>query len=319
MSDNPKAQWRAILSQPVEIERFQPLSSAVALEVGAASTCGKRCSHNTDHYLAIRLGRVQETVITSLPDADLPPRFEEVAYAMLVADGVGEEGSGAQASRVALSTLAHLAIQYGKWNVRVDPDTSHEIRQQGEFFYRRANHAVLHASGADLGLTGMATSLTALYIAQNDLFFAHVGHSSAFLLRSGVLIQLTTDRTPKQRQLGNGDGSWSLQGTTRELGRLVVQTIGARPMAPRVDIERIKLSSGDRLLLCTNGLTDAVSGEQMADALAPRRHPQQDCLRLIDLALAAGATDDVTVVIGDYTLRGDATHPTPVEDVVTIS
>jgi serine/threonine protein phosphatase PrpC len=318
MSYDPKAQWRAILSQPVDIEPFEPLSSAVALEIGAASRCGKQRSHNTDHYLAIRIGRVQETLTTSLPGADLPPRFEESGYAMVVADGVGEDGSGAQASRVALSALAHLAIRYGKWNVRVDPDTSHEIGEQGEFFYRQANHAVFHASRADLGLLGMATSLTALYVAQDDLFFAHVGHSSAFLLRHGALIPLTTDRSLKHRRLGNGGASWSLQGTARELGRLVVHAIGARPMTPEVDIERIKLSPGDRLLLCTNGLTDTLTDEQIADALVPRRHPKQDCLRLINLAMAAGATDDVTVMVADYSLRR-ATHPRPVEGVAATS
>jgi serine/threonine protein phosphatase PrpC len=319
MRHDPKAQWRAILSQPVDIEPFQPLSAAFALELGAASMCGKRRSHNTDHYLAIRLGRVQETLATSLPGADLPPRFEESGYAMLVADGLGEDGSGAQASRVALSTLAHLAIRYGKWNVRVNPDASHEIGEQGEFFYRQANHAVFHASRADLGLVGIGTSLTALYVAQDDLFFAHVGHSSAFLLRNGVLIQLTIDRTLKQRRLGDGAGSWNLQERPRNFGRLVAQRIGARPTTPEVDIERIKLASGDRLLLCTNGLTDVVTDDQIADALAPRRHPQQDCLRLIDLAMAAGTADDVTVMLADYTLHGRATQPHPVESVAAPS
>jgi protein phosphatase len=313
MSRDPKAQWRAILSRPVDIEPFHPLSSAVALEVAAASTCGKRRSHNTDHYLAIRLGRVQETLTTSLPSADLPPRFEESGYLMLVADGLGEDGSGAQASRVALSALAHLAIRYGKWNVRVDPDTMHEIGEQGEFFARQANTAVFHASRADLGLVGMGTSLTALYVAQDDLFFAHVGHSRAFLLRSGVLVQLTADRTLEQRRLGSGGGSWGLQRTPRELGRLIAQTIGVRPTAPDVDIERVKLSSGDRLLLCTNGLTDVLTDEQIADALAPRRHPKQDCLRLIDLAMAGGTADDVTVMVADYTVRGRVTQPRPVD------
>ena len=64
----------------------------------------------SEHYLAMRLSRGQETLATSLSAEDLPPRFEEYGYAMLVADGLGEGGSGAVASRVALSTFAHLAV-----------------------------------------------------------------------------------------------------------------------------------------------------------------------------------------------------------------
>ena len=86
-------------------------------------------------------------------------------------------GSGARASRVALSALAHLAIRYGRWNVRVDADTISEITAQGAFLYRRVHDAMLEASRADPLLADMATSLTAMYIAGADLFFAHVGHS----------------------------------------------------------------------------------------------------------------------------------------------
>ena len=86
------------------------------------SDCGKVAAHNTDHYLALRLGRLQETLASSLSAGDLPARFEEYAYAMVVADGLGEEGAGARASRVALSTLAHLAVRYGRWNVRIERD-----------------------------------------------------------------------------------------------------------------------------------------------------------------------------------------------------
>jgi serine/threonine protein phosphatase PrpC len=302
MSDEPREFFRAVLSDSVDIEPFHPPSAALTLDVGAASVCGPARSHNTDHYLAIRLGRLQETLISSLPAADLPSHFEEYGYAMLVADGLGAGGSGARASRVALSTLAHLAIRYGKWNVRIDPETISKVIDQGEFFYRRAHDAVFQASQTAVDLAGMATSLTALYIAQDDLFFAHVGHSRAFLLRNGVLIQLTPDHTVERARRGTAATSHR---APRNLRQVVARTIGGNATGPDVEIERIKLISGDRLLLCTNGLTDVVNDEQIADALAPRRRPQEDCLRLIDLAREKRSHDDVTVMLGDYTFRGE--------------
>jgi PPM family protein phosphatase len=302
IENESKAHWRSVVSQPVEIADFHPLSSALAVEVAAASVCGRLRPHNTDHYLAIRFGRLQETIVTSLATADLPPRFEEYAYAMLVADGLDESGAGARASRVALSTLAKLAIRYGRWNVRADPETLADIVEQGEFFYRRANDEVLRVSRSDLALTNMATSLTALYIAEGDLIFAHVGHSQAFLFRNGSLTQLTKDHTLDNSSHSPGARRERPQADYRHF---VTNSVGGDPSGPDVEIEHVKLSIGDRLLLCTNGLTDVVSRDPIADTLALQRPPRDDCQRLIELAAAAGSPDDVTVMVADYRLRKD--------------
>jgi len=283
MSDdhgNQDPTWRAILGKPVNAS---PLPSIVEVDVGARSDCGKVQAHNTDHYLAIRLGRVQQTMATSLAAADLPEDFEEYGYALLVADGLGEQSAGIRASRVALSAIAHLAIQFGRWNVR-GSDSPADTIEQGELFYRRANDAVLEASRSDERLAGMATSMTAVYIAGIDLFFAHVGHAKAFLFRDGALIRLTTDDLMGQPE-----------------------TLGSRVGGPKVEIEHIRLWSGDRVLLATNGLTDALSEDQIADTVALRRRPNDDCQRLIDQVLAAGGPDNVTVLLADYRIRATST------------
>ena len=82
----------------------------------------------------------------------------------------------------------------------------------------------------------------------------------------------------------------------------MTQTIGGAADGPFAAIEHFKLFSGDQVLLCTNGLTDAVSNEEIADVLALQRHPDDDCRRLIDLALDKGGPDNVTVIVADYWL-----------------
>ena len=304
MTDNANEQWRAAISRPLESRSFVPQSLAVSVEVGAASICGRLSSQNTDHYLAVRLGRLQETLITSLSGEDLPARFEEYGYAMLVADGVGGD-AGARASRIALSALAHLGIQYGKWNVRVTPETERDFVAQNEFLFGQAHNLLREARRANVFLADMATSLTALYIAEGDLFFAHVGHSSAFLLRDGVFTRLTTDHTIKQdRRVTDRPGGFDH--IRWDVGHTVTETIGGRPAVPQIEIEHVKLLTGDRLLLCTNGLTDAVTADRIADVLAPRRRPKEDCRRLIDLAVAQDSADDVTVMVADYTRQDPA-------------
>jgi protein phosphatase len=256
---------------------------------------------------------MQETLVSSLADADLPPRFEEAAYVMLVADGLDGHGSGARASRLALSTLAHLAIRYGKWNVRVSAENASEIIEQGEFLYRQVSDALIEAGRADVALANMATSLTAVYIAGYDLFFAHAGHSRAFLFRNGVLIQLTMDHSLEQLI----SASAALRRVRLDAGRPRTaeqpppepsQTAGEGTSAPggspSVMIEHVQLWAGDRILLCTDGLTDVVREDQIAEVLAAARRPADECQRLVELARAGGAADSVTVLIADYNIRG---------------
>src|SRR5580765_2167380 len=123
---------RAALSAMLGAEAFRPASSSTRVDVAAQSRQGAQRTVNDDHFLVLRQGRHQETVATSLSAADLPARFEEFSYAMLVADGLGEHGSGALASRVALSTIAHLALHHGRWNVRVDARVASEIVERAE-------------------------------------------------------------------------------------------------------------------------------------------------------------------------------------------
>jgi protein phosphatase len=299
--DDPDLQWRSLLSRPVDNEPFKPLSSAASLLVAASSTCGRLRAHNTDHYLAIRLGRMQETILSSLTPADLPPRFEEFGYALMVADGLGDGGSGARASRVALSALAHLAIRYSRWNVRVDADSIGEITEQGAFLYRRVRDAILEASRADPRLADMATSLTAMYIAGADLFFANVGHSKAFLFRDGGLFQLTTDHTLGQQRL-EAIGAMAVGDTKRDFTHVVTKLVGGGVDLDAA-IEHVDLLTGDRLVLCTNGLTDVVSLHDIAGTLSLQRRPEDDCQRLIELATAACGADDMTVIVADYQLH----------------
>ena len=311
--DSSHAEWREAVSRPLDTPAFQPVSASIGLEVAGVSVAGKTQVTNTDHFVAIRLGRMQETLTTSLAAADLPAPFEEYAYAMLVADGLDSDGTGGRASRFALSTLAHLAIRYGKWNVRIGPDTAADIAAQSEFFYRQLTDAVIQASRVDASFAGMAISLTALYVAGADLFFAHVGHSRAYLFRNGVLIQLTMDHT-LERLI-------SASAALRRVRLEARRPPGAEPSAPDPDalasrgngteiaIEHVQLWPADRLLLCTNGLTDYLREDQIADVLAGQRRPADDAQRLVDLALANGATDSVTVLLGDYWIRASQEAP----------
>src|SRR5262245_46953726 len=92
----------------LEPHNFPPPSALVHLRFGAFSRMGRFHTVNEDHYLITRVGRSQETLLTSLPDTPLGKRFDEEGFAMVVADGLGNSGGGEAASRVALVTLVQL-------------------------------------------------------------------------------------------------------------------------------------------------------------------------------------------------------------------
>jgi protein phosphatase len=297
--DVKEARRRAVLSQPLTVDEFQPLSSAVRVDVAGRSHRGASQRYNDDHYLVVRLGRTQETLATSLTGADVPAAFEEYGYGMLVADGLGEAGSGSVASRVALSTVAHLALHYGRWNLRVDPETAMEIMERAQQFYSRADAEVFAKSRTGPALTGIATSLTAAYSAGNALVVAHVGHSRAYLFRNGILTLLTRDHTIEHRVAGS-KGPVCVERRAQDLQHILTDALGAEASPPTVDVEQFRLSDGDAVLLCTNGLTDAVDDARIADVLALRRQAAEQCAILTDLVTEHGDKDNVTVVLAQY-------------------
>src|SRR5262245_12392291 len=115
---------------------FRPTSATAEAEFGARTHVGYRRTINDDHHMIVRLERHHHVLTTSLPEGAVPRRFEEGAFGMVVADGMGGSGSET-ASRMAIVTLAHLVLHYGKWNVRISDDaTAIEVMQRAERLYR---------------------------------------------------------------------------------------------------------------------------------------------------------------------------------------
>jgi protein phosphatase len=135
------------------------------------------------------------------------------------------------------------------------------------------------------------------------MFFAHVGHSRAYLLREGELLRLTRDHT-LQQLVGRAVPGVPLAASDvfpRDLQHILTNTLGMRGLiGPTIDIERFKLLDGDVVLLCTNGLTDVVDDAAIADLLASAHAPSEQAGALARLAIAQGGEDDVTALVAHY-------------------
>ena len=280
-----------------------PPSDNVEIDFGARSRRGPGRFASEDHYLILRLGRLQETLMTNLPADSTPQRFAEFGYGMVVADGMGSDGE--PASRLAITTLAHLTVSFGKWNLRVDEPIAEEIMDRAERFYRAVGSTLLHAGR--YSQYGLQSTLTAVYTAGNELFFAHSGDSRAYLCRDGTLLQLTRDHATGGEHLGGRtivEGAANLCDLAHAATETIERTGASGPSGPRIDVERFGLLDGDTVLLCTNGLTNMVDDAGITGVLRLPRTSDDQCRMLVDLAVEAGAKDDVTVLVAHYRIPG---------------
>jgi serine/threonine protein phosphatase PrpC len=275
------------------------LSATVKVEFGGLSHTGKVRRINEDHYMITRLGRDQEMLLTNLPEGDVPKHFQESGYAMVVADGMGGAARGEVASRLAISTLAHLGLQFGKWNLRINEQIAREVTERAERFYQSVGEAVIEEARADPSKTGMGTTLTGALSAGNDLFVVNVGDSRVYLFRRGRLLQLTRDQTYSQLLADIGQIPQH-EVSTHHLRHILTDAIGVGAGKINVKVRHLVLLNEDLLLLCTDGLTEMVAEEEIAGVLVRGQSAQDACQTLVDLALAHGGKDNVTVLLAKY-------------------
>jgi protein phosphatase len=254
---------------------------------------------NEDHFLIGRLGRYFETVSTSLPPADQPARADDASYSLIVADGMGGHAAGEVASRLAIREIIRLALALPDWIVHIDDSTREAAAARAQVRIEKLNAMVIEGGERDPDLRGMGCTLTAARNLGRVLQIAHVGDSRAYLLRDGRLHRLTRDHTYVQMLVDSGLLSAD-EAATSQSRHVLINAVGGSEEGVHVDVERVPLASGDRVLLCSDGLTDAVDDEVIATALADAATATAACQALVARALEGGGRDNITVVVAIY-------------------
>jgi protein phosphatase len=206
----------------------------------------------------------------------------------VVADGMGGHNAGEVASALAVTTL--------KAGARLGIDTTEDFRE----LVQQANSAIYTASLDDSTQSGMGTTVTALSIVEGEeprVLVANVGDSRAYLWRSGALSRLSVDHSYVQELVNEGI-------ITPEAARvhprrnIVTRALGI-DRSVMVDVFTHFVRTGDRIVLCSDGLVDEVADVEIARVLGQHTDPQETAEALVMVANTNGGRDNTTVIVVD--------------------
>jgi len=270
-------------------------------EVAAATHQGHVRENNEDSYFLMRFGRSLEKLATNLEDYFVEEDYSITGYGFLVADGMGGMAAGDVASRMAICKLIELLVDTSDWTLALkrNKDVKTVFERMTRRFYD-IDRTLKQEASSDHTLSGMGTTLTVAGTLGNDLVLGHVGDSRAYLLRGDIFRQLTRDHTLAQMLIDAGVAN-SDDPAPRSMRHVLTAAIGSLDERIEPQVQRFRLQPGDQLLLCTDGLTEMVDDELIASVLREAPSAQAACDSLVDLALGADGTDNITAVVGRFT------------------
>jgi serine/threonine protein phosphatase PrpC len=208
--------------------------------------------------------------------------------------------AGEVASSIALLRLLELVVQTPDWVMKVNQNENAAIvMRRMTHRFRQIDNELRETAANDRTLYGMGTTLTVAASLGTELFVSHIGDSRAYLLRKERLYQLTKDHTLAQALIEAGIADPN-DSSTQAMKHVLTAALGSTGKRTDPQVQRFHLSEGDQLLLCTDGLNDMVADDNIAAALLRANSSESACRDLVDLALAGGGKDNITVVLARY-------------------
>jgi serine/threonine protein phosphatase PrpC len=216
----------------------------------------------------------------------------------VVSDGMGGEAHGEIASAMAVETVVKTCMGEETGTVAASTETHPEWSDKTRLLFKAAqlaNKKIYESAEANPQQQGMGATLTAAWINEEKLSVVHVGDSRVYLLRSGVLQQLTSDHSLVAEQVRRGILT-AAEAEHSELQSVLLRALGTQPEI-EVDAEEHTLFPDDILLLCSDGLTRMVAEQKIAATLQSESDPGRAAEKLVAQANENGGGDNVTVVV----------------------
>jgi serine/threonine protein phosphatase PrpC len=265
------------------------------IDVWGLTHPGKVRTINEDHFLLGSLRKHLEIQATSLPDpGQLQYRNERAAFIAMIADGVGGQLAGEEASRVALEEVTQYVIQSALCFYQADAKSAEfvDVLQEAAM---RSHARVLELARENSDLRGMATTLSVWIGIWPWIYLLQVGDSRYYLYRRGVLTQISRDQTMAQEFIDQGVMTRSAA-LASPWANILSSSLGGEQSAPVVT--RLAASWENTHLMCTDGLTKHVSDDRIRERLEGMTSARDACEGLLQDALDAGGSDNVTIIVG---------------------
>ena len=229
-------------------------------------------------------------------------------HLIAICDGMGGHAGGDTASSIAIRSLAHIEQDDTGGDVEV-------ISRMMETSVMAAHDAIVGKAKRERKLAGMGTTVTAVALVAGYWVVAHIGDSRAYLLRDGHLSRITCDHSYVQHLIDTGRIT-PAEAKNHPQRNVVMRVLGDFDIDPHPDISIRKAHPADRWLLCSDGLCGVLEDSTIKETMTALTDQGECAQRLVQMALRAGSTDNVTAVIADATLALDADafdlpHQTP--------
>lgn len=229
-------------------------------------------------------------------------------HLIAICDGMGGHAGGDTASSIAIRSLAHIERD------DTDGDVA-AIAHMMETSVMAAHDAIVGKAKRERKLAGMGTTVTAVALVAGYWVVAHIGDSRAYLLRDGHLSRITCDHSYVQHLIDTGRIT-PAEAKNHPQRNVVMRVLGDFDIDPHPDISIRKAHPADRWLLCSDGLCGVLEDSTIKETMTALADQGECAQRLVQMALRAGSTDNVTAVIADATLALDADafdlpHQTP--------
>jgi len=256
-------------------------------EIYGTTNVGLIRADNQDAFLIANLetGDIATTSAPSVISVHTAP------FIMIVADGVGGAASGALASSIATETILGELHRWWRKVPKRSPESIEAALKRG---IDAANREIFQTATTSPEHHGMGTTATLTLVIDGEAFIAQVGDSRAYLIRKGTAKQLTKDQSFVQRLIDAGRMT-AKEAAQSEHRNIILQALGPEEKVV-TDFYRVKLENDDAMVLCSDGLSNQVSNDDIARIARTAGKAQDVCNALIEEALHTGAPDNVTVV-----------------------
>ena len=275
----------------------QPTAELVVKAFGITDK-GKVRSTNEDQFLTAELTKAMRVWQTSLEGPRLQVG-EERAHLFLVADGMGGHSAGERASTLAVTAIEYFTLNSFKWFFGTDSNEAKKVLAQFQAALTQADTAIVEEAAEKPELRGMGTTVTMAFQLGAQLCVVHVGDSRAYLYREGQLHQLTKDHTLVAELVRTGVIQPE-QAAAHKMRHVITNVVGGPEAGVKVEARALQVQPGDRVLLCSDGLTEAVTDEVIATTLDAEPGPEAAAKQLLALALAGPAKDNITLVVASF-------------------